>query len=263
MKAATSPTAAPRVLVTRSEDQGGSLVDALRRSGLRPVAVPAIAVEMDTDRAHLEAVVRRRSNQDWIVVTSVNGARAALDAFARTGSVPGWARWAAVGPATAELLAANGIEVAFMPAEASGRALGAGLPVRPGDRVLLIRGDLADSRLPEALRSQGATVEDVVGYRTQIGPIGSAGLLRDALADGPLSAVILTSGSTAHGLLALAGDDRARITALPVVCIGPETAREAVRLGFAVLAVAETTDPDSIAAATVATLATAMNTEIP
>ena len=264
MRAATSPAVAPRVLVVRSADQAGDLVDALRRSGLRPVAVPAIAVDLDADRARLEAIVRRRSRDDWVVVTSVNGARAALDAFARTGSELVGVRWAAVGPATRALLAAHGLDVAFMPAEASGRSLGSGLPISPGDRILLVRGDLADDRLPASLRLRGATVEDVVGYRTRIGPAGSARVLRDAFADGPLAAVILTSGSTARGLLALAGDNRAWITALPVVCIGPESARAAARLGFTILAVAESTDPDSIAAATVAALAATITTpEIP
>jgi uroporphyrinogen-III synthase/uroporphyrinogen III methyltransferase/synthase len=74
----------------------------------------------------------------------------------------------------------------------------------------------------------------VVAYRTVEGPESSRIQLAAALDDGPIDALVLTSGSTVRGLLALAGeaetDERLRRT--PVVAIGEPTAAVARSLGF-------------------------------
>ena len=105
------------------------------------------------------------------------------------------------------------------------------LPVVAGARVLVVRGDLADQELAKALRARGGEVDDVVGYRTREAPVSSRPLLRRALADGPIDAVVFTSGSTVRGLVALARAESLDIAAIPSVCIGPETAAEARRAG--------------------------------
>jgi uroporphyrinogen-III synthase len=147
------------------------------------------------------------------------------------------------------------VRVSFQPQAATAAALGSELPARPGDRLLVVRGDLADERLPAALRARGAIVDDIVGYRTVEAPAESGPLLREAVANGGLDAIVFTSGSTARGLLALA--DAAGITAwaIPAVCIGPETAAEAARLGFTVLAVAPDARADALATTTAAAVA--------
>ena len=141
--------------------------------------------------------------------------------------------------------------------QSSAAGIGAELPVSPGDRVLLLRGDLADRALPDALRARGAKVDDVVAYRTREAPESSRPLLRRALADDPIDAVLFTSGSTVRGLVALAEDESLpEVTSIPAICIGPQTAAEARRAGFHVLAEAPIRDAAALAATTVAALAT-------
>jgi len=260
------------VLVTRAADQAGELVEALRRAGLEPVSVPAIEIESVPPGGALDAAARHLDRYDWVVVTSANGARAILAAargatrqtadratrWPTRRTADGATRWAAVGAATRQALEQGGIEVAHQPSRASAAGIAGELPIGAGDRVLLLRGDLADGELPEALRARGADVEDIVAYRTREAPESSRALLRNAIADGPLDLVLFTSGSTVRGLVALAGAEQvAEILSVPAVCIGPETASEAQRAGFAVLA--EATTPDAtvlaaIAARTVETL---------
>jgi hydroxymethylbilane synthase len=244
--------ASRRVLVTRSLDHVDGLLAALRGEGLQPVVVPAIAIEIESPGGELDASVANLAAYDWAVVTSANGARAVLEAG--RGVAPGSSgpRWAAIGEATAEALRNGGVEVAFLPARTSSEALGLELPVRPGERVLVVRGNLAGSRLADALRGRGAVVDDVVGYRTIEAPLTSRALLRDALTEGPIGAVLLASGSAARGLRELARVEGLEIRAIPAICIGPETARVAAEAGFRVAAISPAPDPATIAAAVAA-----------
>ena len=243
-----------RVLVTRAREQAQPLVAALRAEGLEPLPVPAIAVVLEPGGGALDAASRRLSDVAWVFVTSANGARAIVAVARRTAAPLHAPRWAAVGAATAAVLERAGIGVAFQPTASSGMALGMELPLAAGEAILLVRGDLATDDLPARLRSRGAGVTEVVGYRTQEAPAASRPLLRRAFAGGPPAAAVLASGSGARGLAALASAEGLDATAVPTVCIGPETALEAGRLGFEVLAVSHAADARSIAAATAAAL---------
>jgi hydroxymethylbilane synthase len=244
-----------RVLVTRAAGHADELVSALRDAGLDPVPVPAIAVEFDPPRGELDAAAGLLHTYAWVVITSANGARAILKAATRILTELGAPSWAAIGPATRGALEHEGIEVTFQPSQSSAIAMAAGLPVGPGDRVLVVRGDLADEELAVALRAGGAEVDDVVAYRTHEAPERSRILLRRAVAAGPIDAVLFTSGSTVRGLIALGRDETIDVIAMPSVCIGPETADEAHAAGFRVLAVAGTPDSAALVAATVRALA--------
>ncbi len=225
----------PRVLVGRPDDQAGALLDALDAAGIDAANVPAIEVRTAGVGGPLDRVAATVRPGDWVVVTSGNAARATLAAFERTGARASATLWGAVGEATAGVLAAAGVPVSFVPSSSTADAMGRELPVLPGDRVLLPRADIAEPALPDALRARGAVVEDVVAYHTAEGPAASRARLAAALDDGSLDALVLTSGSTARGLLALAADDavRDRLLGTPVVAIGAPTAAAARSLGFA------------------------------
>jgi uroporphyrinogen-III synthase len=124
-------------------------------------------------------------------------------------------------------------------------------------------GSLADARLPSRLRERGAEVRDVVAYRTLEAPASSRRLLAAALRDGPLDAVLFASGSAVRGLLSLAAaldadpgssagsvDHVRRARALPAICIGSETEREARDCGFAILGTADHQTPEALAGLT-------------
>jgi uroporphyrinogen-III synthase len=173
-----------------------------------------------------------------------------LDAAERSLAPVEMPRWAAVGPATRRVFEHRHIQVDLEPSKSSAIAMAVELPIKRGDRVLLVRGNLADEELPRALRARGALVDEVVGYRTDEAPEGSRALLRHAFAQGPIDAVVFTSGSTVRGLAALARSETLDVVAVPAVCIGPETATEARRAGFRVLAVSPV--PQATALATTA-----------
>jgi uroporphyrinogen-III synthase len=233
-----------RVVVARAADQAGLLLDALRDHGLDPVPIPAIEIRLEPAGGTLDAAAAQAGRFDWIVLTSANGARALIESTRRAGSQPSrpGVRCAAVGGTTAAVLERAGLEVAFQPATPTAGALAAELPLGPAARVFVVRGDQAGSTLAERLRARGAAVVDAVGYRTLEAPSTSDGLLSTAMAAGPPDAVVLTSGSTTRGLLALADRDGVDIRSIAAVAVGPETAAEARRAGFDVAAVSPTPD---------------------
>jgi uroporphyrinogen-III synthase len=186
---------------------------------------------------------------DRIVVTSVNAGRSIVDAAARVAVDPRRFAWAAVGEASATALAAAGVADVFVPSRPDGDTLAAELPLVPGDRIILPRTDIADEALPDALRARGAVVTSVVAYATIEAPAASGSRLVAALDDGPVDAIVVTSGSAARGVLTLASDDaiRIRLLAAPVVAIGEPSAAAARELGFPVVLVAPSPDPAGLA----------------
>jgi hydroxymethylbilane synthase len=248
-------SSAPRLLVTRAADQAAELVSALRDAGLDPIPVPAIAIEFEPPRGDLDTAAGLLHTYRWVVITSTNGARAILQAAERILTELGAPSWAAIGPATRRALEHEGIEIELQPSQSSGIAMAVELPVAAGDRILVIRGDLADEELALALRARGAEVDDVIAYRTREAPESSRALLRSATADGPIAAVAFTSGSTVRGLMSLAKAESIDVRSFPAVCIGPETADQARAAGFRILAVSPTPDSAALAAATATALA--------
>lgn len=256
MKDASTPRATtavtgdrPRVLVTRAAQQAGELVSALRDAGLDPVPVPTIAIEFEPSPGGLDTAAHRFHAYAWVVITSANGARAIIRIAERMSIELEAPSWAAIGPATRRVLEQEGIVVDFQPSASSGSAMALELPVRRGDRMLIVRGDIADEDVAASLRVRGAEVDDVVAYRTRQGPETSRPLLREAFAEGTISAVVFTSGSTIGGLVALAEAESLDLRSIPAVCIGPATAKSARAAGFRVAAVSVSPEASALAAA--------------
>ena len=254
---------APRILVTRAVDRAAATALAIVDRHLAPWVVPCIAIEpvrgIDLDDAVL-ALAGGPVTADWVVLTSVNAVDAVHEVADRLGvdlpaSQAAGIRWATVGRATSNALRDIGVEVDFRPRHASGEELGATLPVEPGTRILLPRGDLADDALPTLLRGRRALVRPIIAYRTIEAPADSVPLLEVALSEPP-AAIVATSSSTIRGLVTLAERIGAAeaIRAIPVVAIGAATNAEAVQQGFSVIGEAATQDPGGIADAVAASL---------
>lgn len=229
----------PQILVTRPSGQADELCRLLVARNVAPLAVPTVAIDTASAAAGLHAMLVALAGVDWLILTSANGAEAlAARLLANGHRLPERLRVAAVGPATADALAAAGIRVDHVPEEYLTVAIAEGLGDLRGRRVVLARADAATSGLRDALVARDALVEEVVAYRTVEGPASSRDLLHAAL-QRDLDGVAFTSGSTVRGLMRLASPiDRARARAIPAYCIGPVTAAEARHAGLHVGAIA-------------------------
>ena len=246
----------PRVLVARPEGRADELVAALDERGVDAVHVPAIEVVPASEGSGLDAALAAADPATVIVIPSANAARAVLAGLARNDEEPLMFRWAAVGQATAAALREGGVTDVFVPWVASAQALAAELRLDRRDSVIVAHADIAEPALANALGARGVKVTEAVAYETHEAPDASRVALAAALADGPVDALVLTSGSTARGIAALAADaaTRARLLATPVIAPGVTTADAAREAGYATVL----TSPGPHAAELAAFTATAL-----
>jgi len=114
------------------------------------------------DPAPLRDAVRALTPDDLLIITSRAGARAVAAAL---DGRPCAAPVAAVGAATASACREAGLRVPFTPAIPSGVSLATDVPL-PRGRILLARSDRAAHEPVTILAARGATVGEVVAYRT-------------------------------------------------------------------------------------------------
>jgi uroporphyrinogen III methyltransferase/synthase len=235
----SKPLFGKRVLVTRTRRQASKLAKLLADEGAIPIELPVIEIERCADPAAVDAATTVLSAGDytWAIFTSANAveewfghlAARNLDARAFGGT-----KAAAIGPATAEALAAHGITADLIPPEyiaesvvqsmatvilsaapagnrdtsSSRRNPAEGTRGTTSDtgtrapRVLLPRAADARPELPEGLRALGATVDEVTLYRAAVPSEAPAEAL-EMLRRGEIDIVTFTSSSTVLNLMDL------------------------------------------------------------
>jgi uroporphyrinogen III methyltransferase / synthase len=235
------PLSGRRIVVTRSREQAGELVDMLEACGAEAIQAPTIRIAAPEDVEALDRACREAGDYSWIVFTSANAVDSFMQRLLSSGDIRDLkgVRLCAIGPSTAERLSGYGLRVDLTPAEARSEAVidalrGTG-PLK-GLRFLLPRADIAREVLADQLREAGAEVSEVVAYRTLL----AAGD-RDAdhdiyrmLLDRKIDAVTFTSASTVKNFAKIYGEEQAAdlLSATVVASIGPVTAEAAQQLGI-------------------------------
>ena len=239
------PLFGKRIVVTRSREQAGELVDLLESLGAEPIEAPMIRIAPPEDYGPLDRAIADAAGFDWIVFTSAN----AVDAFMRrlqsgAGDMRNLkgVKLCAVGPVTAERLAKYGVKADLEPAEYRSESIvpslrAAGHTDLEGATFLLPRADIAREVLVDELRKAGADVTDVIAYRTVLAEIereGDPDIYR-MLLEKRIDVVTFTSPSTVRNFAQVFGAEQAtdllRTTA--VASIGPVTAEAAEQYGIA------------------------------
>lgn len=219
------------ILVTRARHQAGQLTQLLRAEGAEVLEIPAIEIVPPESYAPIDAALRNLSQYKWLIVTSVNGARALggrMEALGLRAADFAHVDIAAVGSSTALALRELGFDVAITPEEYVAESLVAALSDRVnGRRVLLARAAVARDVIPDALRAKGATVDVVDAYRSVI-PQDSVRRVREIFAAGARLPDIatFTSSSTVTNFLALLREAHvSRPQGMHAVSIGPVTSQ--------------------------------------
>ncbi len=235
------PLAGKRVLVTRSGYQASMLSKKIEELGGEAIELPAIRIEEAGEPEALDAVLERLGEYRWLVFTSTNGVSFFLKGMREKGidiRTMAGIRLCAVGGATAAELAENGLNADYIPEHYTTEELAKGLAdmVKPGERVLLARADIAGDGLSQVLADNGIEYDDVAVYRTVI-PDERSSRAMELLESGGIDYITFTSSSTVNGFVRMAGTQKAGDAR--VVCIGPVTAEAARRQGIDVWAVAD------------------------
>lgn len=211
---ARGPLAGLGVLVTRPARQAGAFAQKLAALGATPVVFPAIVILPPADRSSLDAVHARLASYDLAFFVSANAVEyGAPDAAA-------WPARLAVfapGPGTAEALAAVGIGGARIPTttfDSEGLLALPELAEARGKRAVIFRGEGGRETLAEALAARGAQVDHAVCYRRAAPSSGAAGLV-DALREGRVHAVTVTSSEGVDNLWQVLGDEGRALSRRP------------------------------------------------
>lgn len=220
----SSVPTAPRVLVTRAAEDARPFSALLETHGYLPVEAPLLQRRWLVDEVAQAAAGWGRV--DWVLITSPTTADVLGVAVPQ--GFPG-ARWAAVGPGTAQRLQELGFPVDLVPPVATAAGLRRALGAVAGLRIAYPHADLADPALARALREGGAELLEVVAY-TNLPPDGHAERLARAL---PVDATTLLSSSAASRLAEAIPPEQRHLLGR-VVVIGPSTRITAERCGLPV-----------------------------
>ncbi len=251
-----SPLFGKRVLVTRTREQAASTARLLRARGAIPVLAPSIEIHPPRDPTKLTRAVERLKDALCVVFTSANGVARAWAEIAWQGKDArafGDAKLAAIGPGTAQALAAHGLVADVVAKEFKQEGLAEELIAALAQskaptarrRIMLLRAEVARDALPDALRAAGYEVDVVAAYETRAPEPSEGESLRKALGAGEIDVVTFTSSSTATNLCdMLEGSEKAGAAALLgrtlVASIGPITTKTCETRGIRVDVTART-----------------------
>jgi len=203
-----SPVRDKRIVVTRASEQCAPLVELLAQRGAHVTAIPLVEFAEPADWTPLDDHLGQLAAFDWLLFTSENAVHAIATrmqilklALPATPSQ----HVAAVGPTTAAAAQAAGFPVTHQAHTHSGLALAKELRYSVNQQsVFLPRSDRARRDLPDALRSFGAEVTEVIAYRT-ICPLDATQVkLRTVLAGGA-DAILFFSPSAVENFVQTLG----------------------------------------------------------
>ena len=243
------PLFGKRIVITRSLDRARELGDALEELGAEAIVAPIFRIVQSDDPEAVDRTAASADRFDWIVFESAVSAARFLAALARGPRdlrALGRTAICAIGPSTAEQLAAHGLKadvvIPELRVESVADAMSAHASVE-GREVLVVRPDHERDVLTGALTDRGANVTDLVAYRTEADPPDSPAAERiyRMLLENQVDAVTFTSPTAVRRFATLIGEEQAAdlLGTTVVAAIGPVTAAAALELGITPSLVAE------------------------
>ena len=227
----TRALAGRTVLVTRPAHQAAALVRTIQSAGGEAFVFPALEIEA-VPAADLSASLAQLVTADIVIFISPNAAQFGMAAIR---VLPAASRIFAMGPGTARVLQAQGIQDVVTPDGQDSEALLAlpQLQEVTGKVVMIVRGVGGRPVLADTLAARGAEVHYLECYR-RVRPQADAGPLLARWQAGGIDAVTVTSAETLHNLAALLGEAGAPwLTATPLFAPHEKIAEAARRFGIA------------------------------
>jgi uroporphyrinogen-III synthase len=215
-------SASDPVVVTRPAGQAGGMLRLLARHGYRAVHCPALEIQPITPDARSRHCLMDLAHYHAVFFVSTNAVQWGMDAL--RDYWPQWpvgVHWLAVGEATAEALAREGVTPQRPERDFNSEAVLALDCLRDltEKRVLIMRGESGRELLAETLRDRGASVDYIALYRRHCASHGD-------WPAGNVGAVLVTSAQSWQCL-----QQTAVIGADTLVVAGSPRIADAVRAG--------------------------------
>lgn len=231
------PLVNKKIIITRPEGRSEKLSAMLRDLGAEVILLPTIKTSTLHDA--LDGV--KLSGYDRVGFTSVTGVNSLFEVLAekeRDIREIGNAQIAAIGSATKEALNNHGLKVDYVPEIFDGHHLAKGL-AEFGGKILMFRAENGTPEIDLVFGNYGINCTNVCIYRIDYVKLRRVPKFADI--------IIFTSSSTVRGL----AENTTALRESLAVCIGRQTADEALKAGFTRVKIAERADVESIVEATV------------
>ena len=229
------PLSGKRIIITRPASRNAELSLRLRDLGAEVIPLPTITTT--TLHGSIDGV--SLAGHDWAGFTSVTGVEALFELLCESGRdirELGGAKIAAIGQATKDALNSHGLKVDYMPEIFDGHHMAEGI-AESGGRVLMFRAQNGTPEIESVFRKYGTDTKQVCIYRIDYVKLLYVPNFTDI--------IIFTSSSTVRGFTMSVSGLRDALA----VCIGKQTAEEAVNAGFSRVRLAGRADVESLAEA--------------
>jgi uroporphyrinogen III methyltransferase/synthase len=250
-----------RIVVARSREPAGDLVDRLESLGADAIETPAFRITAPEDPEAVDRAAASLEGYRWIVfesATAVNRLIAAVTRGPQDLRALGGALICAIGTPTVERLSASGLKADVIIQEFRSESVIEALVAKSGlsgQRVLVVRSDHPRDPLVDELTQHGAAVTDLVAYRTTADTADAPAVqeLYRLLLDHRIDAVAFMSPTAVRLFVSLMGQDQAAdlLKQTAVAAMGPVTAAALAELRIAASIVPDTFTADGLAAALV------------
>ena len=225
------PLSGKRIVVTRAEEQSGSITSGLEKLGANVIGLPTIRIEPASFSPEDLRKVSAIGNYDVVIFTSVNAVQYLHSHVILRKDAAGRPFVVAIGRRTAELLSESGIKPDLIPEKYTSTDLLkslSGLDWK-GKMVLIPKGNLAGSEVAVSIRAQEGEVDEVVVYNTL--PNDSLDEeLKSLISSRGFDAIVFFSPSQIKNFLAVFG--ASVLEGKEIAVIGPTTKKAAENAGL-------------------------------
>lgn len=225
-----------RVLITREERQAQELENLVSHYGGTPVVAPLLTISCKRD-GNQQKIIQQRSSYSWIFFTSANGVHCfyqLLQEQRHSGISLSNCFIGAVGSKTATTLEDYGFTADFIPTTYNADTMAKEFFARfsaPGP-VLLVRGSMSRSVLPEALAKSKVPYETIDVYDTLFN-YEIKDRINELTRDKAYDVMTFTSPSTVKAFMEMVETTFTRNTLnIPAACVGTTTEQTAKFAGF-------------------------------
>lgn len=224
-----------RVLVTREKRQAKKLADLVTRYGGKPVVAPLLSLSCKRDDTQQD-ILHHLSNYKWIFFTSANGVHCFFQLLQEHGlpvTALSSCYLAVVGSKTAAVLKAYGYTADFIPTTYNADVMAEEFLFysSTADPILLVRGSMSRTVLPEELAKNRIPYETIEVYETLFN-YDMKVRINELIRNKAFDMITFTSPSTVKAFIEMNTNSIHSIKNIPVACIGTTTEQTVQSAGF-------------------------------
>lgn len=223
------------ILVTRPDERGSALVEALTEQGFFALHQPLFSVEKGRELSQLPSLLARLNSGDYLFAVSRNAVDFAVNALKETGfSWRSDLHYFAVGQGTANYFCSQIEQSVHYPIQSENSEGLLALPemqALQGKNIVILRADSGRAFFGEQAEQRGAKVQAVECYQRLIAD-NLAEQLSLAKRTG-IDTIIITSGEILHTLVEQTAEaEQGWLRACRLIVVGQRIANIARRLGW-------------------------------